>query len=189
MAKMNEWMNEWRSEWVSKQASKRPNEWTNEITNERMLFVWQCEHLSDMWLSTLEFGSAQLRFVTEIAPKSPFLCENRSPSRYGRTDGRTNERTNAFRVAVWTPIRYVTLYFRARHGAASPRYRNRAEITVLMWEEKGNWLALAIFTLKRVNMALANQLPVIIMATTERIQGWRQQDSNWQTLFHKETWL
>ena len=115
MAKMNEWMNEWRSEWVSKQASKRPNEWTNEITNERMLFVWQCEHLSDMWLSTLEFGSAQLRFVTEIAPKSPFLCENRSPIRYGRTDGRTDERTNTFRVAVWTPIRYVTLHFTARH--------------------------------------------------------------------------
>ena len=40
-----------------------------------------------------------------------------------------------------------------------------------------------------MNMALANQLPVIIMATTEHIHGWRQQDSNWQTLFHKETWL
>ena len=41
------------------------------------------EHLSDMWLSTLEIGAAQLRTVTEIAPKSPFLCVNRSPIRYG----------------------------------------------------------------------------------------------------------
>ena len=27
-----------------------------------------------MWLSTLEIGPAQLRSVTETAPKSPFLC-------------------------------------------------------------------------------------------------------------------
>ena len=30
--------------------------------------------------STLEIGAAQLRSVTEIAPKSPFLSVNRSPS-------------------------------------------------------------------------------------------------------------
>ena len=42
---------------------------------------------SDMWLSTLEIGSAQLRFVTEIAPKSPFLCVNRSAIRYGLRAG------------------------------------------------------------------------------------------------------
>ena len=30
--------------------------------------------------STLEIGAAQLRSVAEIAPKSPFLCVNRSPS-------------------------------------------------------------------------------------------------------------
>ena len=41
--------------------------------------VW-CEQLSDMWLSTLEIGAAQLRFVAEIAPKSPLLNVNRSPS-------------------------------------------------------------------------------------------------------------
>ena len=41
------------------------------------------EHLSDMWLSTLEIGAAQLRFVTEIAPKSALLCVNRIPIRCG----------------------------------------------------------------------------------------------------------
>ena len=35
-----------------------------------------------MWLSTLEIGAAQLRSVTEIAPKSPFLRVNRSPILY-----------------------------------------------------------------------------------------------------------
>ena len=34
-----------------------------------------------MWLSTLENGAAYLRSVTEMAPKSPFLCVNRSPIR------------------------------------------------------------------------------------------------------------
>ena len=55
------------------------------------------------------------------------------------TNERTNEQTNerlAFREAVWTPIRYATLHLRDRVGAASLRYRNRAEITVLMWEQK-----------------------------------------------------
>ena len=35
-----------------------------------------------MWLSALEIGAAQLRFVAEIAPPQPFLCANRSPSRH-----------------------------------------------------------------------------------------------------------
>ena len=42
---------------------------------------------------------------------------------------------NSFSV-VWTPIRYVTLHFRDRRGVASLRYSNRAEITVLMCEQK-----------------------------------------------------
>ena len=39
------------------------------------------EHLSEMWLSTLEIGAVQLRSVSEIAPKSPFFCVVRSPLR------------------------------------------------------------------------------------------------------------
>ena len=42
-----------------------------------------------MQLSTLEIGAAQLRSVTEIAPKSPFLCVNRSPIRYDLRGGAT----------------------------------------------------------------------------------------------------
>ena len=37
---------------------------------------------------------------------------------------------------VWTPIWSVTLHFRDRPGAASLCYRKRAEITVLMCEQK-----------------------------------------------------
>ena len=32
--------------------------------------------------STFEIGAAQLRSVTEIARKTPFLCANKSPNRY-----------------------------------------------------------------------------------------------------------
>ena len=67
---------------------------------------------------------------------SEWVSERASEQATEWTNERTNERTNAFRVAVWTPILYVTLHLRDRIGAASLRYRNRAEITVLMWEQK-----------------------------------------------------
>ena len=38
-------------------------------------------NLSDKWRSVFEIGAAQLRSVTEITPKSPFLCMERSPTR------------------------------------------------------------------------------------------------------------
>ena len=40
------------------------------------------QNLSDVKHSTFEIATAQLRNITEIAPKSPFLCVNRSPIRY-----------------------------------------------------------------------------------------------------------
>ena len=42
-----------------------------------------------------------------------------------------------------TYVRYVTLHFRDLRSAASSRYRNRAEITVLMGEKK-NSLSLGV---------------------------------------------
>ena len=53
-----------------------------------------------MWLSTLLIRAAQLRSVTEIAPKSPFLCVNRSPIRYGFCAGAKAIRysVNTFRI-------------------------------------------------------------------------------------------
>ena len=50
---------------------------------DKKSFPVDYEHLSDMWLSPLEIGGAQLRSVTEIAPKSPFLCVNKGYIRYG----------------------------------------------------------------------------------------------------------
>lgn len=52
----------------------------------------QCEHLSNMWLSSLEIGEAHLRFVTEIESKSPFSCVNRSPLAF-LPDVRESKRT------------------------------------------------------------------------------------------------
>ena len=77
-----------------------------------------------------EIGAAQLRSVAEIAPKSPFLCVNRIAIRYGFCAGAK------LSGLLWTPIRYVTLHFRDRRGAAPLRYRNRAKITVLTCEQK-----------------------------------------------------
>ena len=42
------------------------------------------EHLFSMYLPPLEIGAAQIRSVT---PLQPFLCVNRSPSRYGFRGG------------------------------------------------------------------------------------------------------
>ena len=48
----------------------------------------KAQNLSNMWRSTFEIGTAQLAwFLTEIAPKSPFLCLNRSSIRCGFRTG------------------------------------------------------------------------------------------------------
>ena len=46
--------------------------------NTKKAIWYQCENLSDLWLSTLEIGKTQL-----CAPKSPFLSVNSGPIRYG----------------------------------------------------------------------------------------------------------
>ena len=53
------------------------------------------QNLSDMSRFTFKIGAAELRSVTKIAPKSPFLCENRSPIRY---DFRAGAKTIWYRV-------------------------------------------------------------------------------------------
>ena len=63
---------------------------------------------------TLEIGAGQLRSVKEIAPKSPFLCVNRSPIQYGFCAGAKAFRysVNTFRICDSPP----TLLIRAaRH--------------------------------------------------------------------------
>ena len=47
------------------------------------LYLNMAPNLSNMRCSIFEISAVQLPFVTEIAPKSPFLCVNRSPIRYG----------------------------------------------------------------------------------------------------------
>ena len=61
--------------------------WTESLSSmatcRRKSFLGQFEHLSHMWLFTLEMiGAAQLRVATEIAPKWPFLRVNRIPIQY-----------------------------------------------------------------------------------------------------------
>ena len=44
--------------------------------------------------------------------------------------------TKSYSVIVGTPMRYARHHFRDWHGAASLRYKNHAEITSLMCEQK-----------------------------------------------------
>ena len=62
------------------------------------------EHLSDMWLSTSEIGGGKLCSGTEIAPKSPFLCANRSPVRYGLAASAKAIRYTGFVHFFWRKI-------------------------------------------------------------------------------------
>ena len=111
------------------------------------------QNLSDMWRSIFEIGAALFCSVTKTAPKSPFSCVNRITIRC-----MVFVAAQKLSCAVWTAIRYVTLHFRARRGAASLRHRNHAEITVLMCEQKPypvcDFRAGATAILYSVNIAL-----------------------------------
>ena len=81
------------------------------FTVDRQLFV---PVLFDMWLYTLEICAAQLRSVTEIAPKSPFLHVNRGPIQYGFRAGATevipgapnvNFRKISVRKTIWEAVK------------------------------------------------------------------------------------
>ena len=62
------------------------------------------KNLSDIWRNTLKVGAAEFHSVTEIAPKSPFLCVNRSLIRYGfRAGARTIRYTNSVNITLTVP--------------------------------------------------------------------------------------
>ena len=63
--------------------------------------------VSAMSRSTFEIGAAQLRSVTEIAPKSPFLCVNRSLNRYDFRGGAKTIRHNVNIALVTVPTHNV----------------------------------------------------------------------------------
>ena len=65
-------------------SSPRSYLFTSAIRSKYLFTLYRsvAQNLSDMRRSTLEIGAAQLRSVTEIAPKSPFLYVIRSPIQY-----------------------------------------------------------------------------------------------------------
>ena len=44
--------------------------------------IWQKNYLHDIWCLIFKINTGQLCSITEIVPKSLFLCMNRSPIRY-----------------------------------------------------------------------------------------------------------
>ena len=83
--------------------------------------------------STFEIGPAQLCCVTEIETNSPFLYVNVQKPYSIWFSCRHELKLSTI---VWTPIQYLTLYLRDWSGTTSLRYRNRAELTVLMYEQR-----------------------------------------------------
>ena len=59
--------------------------------------------ISDMWHSTFKIGVAELCSVTEIVPKSPFLCPKRSPIWYDFRAGAkgTQQSVNIALIIKW----------------------------------------------------------------------------------------
>ena len=75
-----------------------------------LLIIYFCMSqnlVSNVGRSTFEIGAAQLCYVTEIAPKSPFLCVNRSPNRYGFQGGAKTIRHNVNIALVTVPTHNV----------------------------------------------------------------------------------
>ena len=83
----------------------------------------EAQNLSDMWRSTLEIGAAQLRSVTEISPKSPFSCVNRSPIWYD---------SRAFLRAILCNENFIFFLFISCQipSAAFPKVRRRCSCRV-----------------------------------------------------------
>ena len=77
------WENEESTFWSFHPLADKTNDEHLPKTFSKVMGKSLYEHLSDMWHYTFEIGAAQLRSVTEIAPKSRFSCVNRRPIRYG----------------------------------------------------------------------------------------------------------
>ena len=101
----------------------------------------------------------QQRYRLEVVHTHQTSCRSGWPRRFGElnpsphssiftsvsvdSSPRSYLFTSMVRIRVQTapkcctePLRYMTLHFRDPRGAASPRYRKRAKITVLMCEQK-----------------------------------------------------
>ena len=87
------------------------------------------QNLSDMWLSTFEISAAQLRSVTEIQPKSPFLCVNRSPIRYGfRADAKAFQYSVNIASRKWSPLSLANASLRRKlHLVSSNKKSDNAK--------------------------------------------------------------
>ena len=82
-----------------------------------------------------------LIFLTELEIRG--LSAGKGPTNRERNLGCDHTRPDSFLCRhetfsgiVWTPIRYVTLHFKRSARYSFTRYRNRAEISVLICEQK-----------------------------------------------------
>ena len=100
-------------------ADKTNNE---HLTKPFFKVMWKSlyDHLSDKWHYTVEIGAAQFQSVTEIAPKSSFLCVNRGPIRAGAKAFRHSVNIAFYKItkivrALWLAERRVCMRV-CKHG-------------------------------------------------------------------------
>ena len=86
-------------------------------------------------LQMLKFFLAELEIRSLSAGKGPINRERNIGFDHTRPDS-FFRRHEKFSGIVWTPIRYVTLHFKRSARRSLARYRNRAEISVLICEQK-----------------------------------------------------
>ena len=86
------------------------------------------QNLSNIWRSTFEISAAQLRSVTKMPPKSPFLCANRSPIWYDLSaDAKATRYTVNIAVGKWSPLSLANASLRRKlHLVSSTKKSHNA---------------------------------------------------------------
>ena len=105
--------------------------WHGFAASQYGLILVAAQKLSGVVWTPIRCVTLHFRDRRSFAPLQKSRRHNRSCLWTKSPSGRIFEVAQKLSSIVWTPIRYVTLHFRDRRGAASLRHGNRAATTVL----------------------------------------------------------
>ena len=110
--------------------------WHGFAASQYGLILVVAQKLSGVVWTPIRCVTLHFRDRRSFAPLQKSRRHNRSCLWTNSPSRRIFEVAQKLSSIVWTPIRYVTLHFRDRRGAASLRHGNRAATTVLVCEQK-----------------------------------------------------
>ena len=110
--------------------------WHGFAASQYGLILVAAQKLSGVVWTPIRCVTLHFRDRHSFAPLQKSRRHNRSCLWTKSPSGRIFEVAQKLSSIVWTPIRYMTLHFRDRRGAASLRHGNRAATTVLVCEQK-----------------------------------------------------